>query len=441
MRTACFYPAKQRLAMASNASVAIPVDSEDESSYYDILLVGKTGTGKSTTANKLLGVDPATNSLIGRVENVRDVIKQWGRAVDENLRYFIAGGGTDSVTQNCTVFSNETSMNRILDTPGFADTSTTQRYGVLRSNLQIFRWILRAQRAHNLRFSRVLYFLPSRGPLERADGALQEEIKVMYDYFGKDVFDIMVIVATNNKKEKFQKNGFDEDDITQTKKTFMRAFEAITGERLPSCPPVVYLSFTEEDVERKIVSARVIAEEKLHFSPEYPKARTHGREGEEPPIELDPNLTQENIKTFVRKNRGKKIHFQDRCTRCAVKIVQEVLPSGEEISLQVIFENGDREEYDNSYCHPVFIPKYSRLAKFVGGIAHIVTVGSVWVIGKVIGKKAWPGFTNSDEVCPVCGRSPGSDGCSPVGQLAETDTGPIETNHSKTLDRIIEVNN
>lgn len=426
--------------MASNASVAIPVDPEDESSYYDILLVGKTGSGKSTTANKLLGVDPATNSLVGRAENVCDVIKYWGRAVDENIRYFMAGEGTDSITKKCTVLSNETSMNRILDTPGFADTSTTQRYGVLRSNLQIFRWILRAQRAHDLNFSRILYFLPNRGPLERADGALQEEVKVMYDYFGRDIFDIMVLIATNHKKDKYQRNGFDEDDIAQAKKTFKRAFETITGERLAACPPVVYLSLKEEDVESKIVSAEVIAEEKLPFSPEYPKVRTHGRDGEDPPIELDPALTQENIRTFVRRNRGKKIHFQDRCTRCAVKIIQEVLPSGEEVMLQVIFENGDVEEYDNSYCHPVFIPKYSRLVKVLGGFAHIITIGSVWAVGKALGKKTWPGFTNSDEVCPACGNSPGSLGCSPVGQPADVDGIQIETNHSKTLDRIVEDN-
>ena len=186
------------------------------------------------------------------------------------------------------------------------------------------------------------------------------------------------------------------------------------------------------------MGAQVIEEEELCFSPEFPKVRSHNGEGVEPPVQLSPHLPKEKIKALIQKNPGKILQFQDRRTRCAVKIVQEVLPSGEEIPIQIIFENGDVEEYDKSDCHPTFIPKYSRLAKFMGGVAHIVTLGTALAVEKLSGVKVWPGFTNSDEICPTCNRSPGSVGCSPVGQLAETDAGPIETNHSKTLDEIIE---
>ena len=69
---------------------------------------------------------------------------------------------------------------------------------MIKGNLQGFRWILQAQRAHDLRFSRVIYFFPIRGPPERADGHLQEEIKVMHGFFGQKIFDLMVVVVTNN---------------------------------------------------------------------------------------------------------------------------------------------------------------------------------------------------------------------------------------------------
>ena len=33
-------------------------------------------------------------------------------------------------------------------------------------------------------------------------------------------------------------------------------------------------------------------------------------------------------------------------------------------------------------CHPVVIPKYIRLTKSIGGIAHIITLGIPYKLGK-----------------------------------------------------------
>ena len=159
-------------------------------SPYDILLLGRTGMGKSTTGNKLLGISGGLNC-------------------------FETGNAGQSVTRECKLLSNEFNI-RVLDTPGFADSQLTRMYGVIKSNLHMFRSILRQQEKHDLTFSRVLYFLPCRGPLERADGTLQEEIQVIYEFLGQDVFDIMVIAATNGMKH--QMMVFDEEDNRTTQR-------------------------------------------------------------------------------------------------------------------------------------------------------------------------------------------------------------------------------
>ena len=69
--------------------------------------------------------------------------------------------------------------------------------------------------------------------------------------------------------------------------------------------------------------------------------------------------------------------------------------------------NGQREIYYESKCHPLFIPKYSTIQKFVGGIAHIATFG----VSYFAVDKPWPGFTNNDEECVNCKGPPGSNGC------------------------------
>ena len=93
---------------------------------------------------------------------------------------FPTGDRVDSVTKSCTVVSNEFTNIRVLDTPGFADSEETKKTGVLRGNLQIFRSILRFTGENGSAFRRVLYFLPQRGPMERAEGTLQEELKLIY---------------------------------------------------------------------------------------------------------------------------------------------------------------------------------------------------------------------------------------------------------------------
>ena len=185
--------------------------------------------GKSTTGNKLLG----------------------------SLRIFHTGSGIDLVTKECQLQTNTNGI-RVLDTPGFSnDNEVLREFGIFESNLQILRWIIREQKKYNLQFSRVLYFLPHRGPPERADGVLQEEIKAMHVLFGDDIFNVMVLITTSHTR--YQRD-FDQEDYDLTSKVFMKAFKTIIGKSLRKCPPILYIpnKESEDNILLKISRAEVI---------------------------------------------------------------------------------------------------------------------------------------------------------------------------------------
>ena len=410
-------------------------EDQEKSDYYDILLLGRTGMGKSTTGNKLLQRDNVVEGAAHHVQQWEDDEKQEGDTAqegagggeEEHNAIFKTGKGVNSVTRKCKVISNEVSNIRVLDTPGFADSRDTKKCGVFRGNFEMFRSILRAQDEKDLAFSRVLYFIPQRGPLERADGTIQEELKLIHGFLGDEVFKIMVLVATNKFKTSKPQEEFDDEDIESTKKAFMTALQYITKERIiDKCPPVVFLRFDESDVVSEIVRAPVLYEEPL-MKPAVIEAS------------IDLKTTQQLIDNARQRNKGKKLRFHDRCAKCSAKIIYSESPKGKFPDRVIVNEGGENEKviaYDKSKCHPILIPRYSTITKVVGGIFHILTGGMLVAAGKIRGRKFWPGFTNEDEMCANCKKAPSAEPCLEVNKTYHSKEISIDNVHSTTLDEL-----
>lgn len=388
-----------RVQVTSTSGFVVESDTAciSTTEYYDIVLIGKTGQGKSTLGNKLLDLENTNESnicLFG-LEASLDIKRRFLQANDpevtENGNEFL------SVTKRCKIMCNESSKIRVLDVPGFSDSgtlrkTTRQEVSVYKGNLQIVRWLVREQIQSQLKVRRIVYFLPVRGPLEKADGTLQEELKVLHHYFGKDVFNCLVVAATNIPKEKYQALEFDGDDFETTKRVFHSALKMATEDNEILCPPIIYLGLCDSSNQtlEKVQSASVSKESilPLRFSEEV-------------------------------------------CAQCSCKILYS-----DENSERICAVDPEKRtvSYVESKCHPGFVPKYTTVQKVAGGVAHMAVLGSALAVGHILDIPTWPGFTNSDEVCRGCKRFPGSEGCMQVGEdFTVEENVIIKVDHSNKL--------
>ena len=235
----------------------------ENAQYFNILLLGRTGYGKSTTGNKLLQAGVKTSGMT-------KVIKRWTSLCNTLLKgsseltsvqtEFAVGHEAKSCTTKCEILSS--SNVRVIDVPGFGGSERQEGLDVKQLNTQYIRWIIRIKQELEMVIHRVLYFIPHRGVLRKADGAMKEELESLQYFFGNIIFESMIMIATyDSEEEEQQARGFREKDSNDTQTTLKVMFDSMPKLKgvLPCVPPLIYLGFNDSPdlVYSKVMQAPV----------------------------------------------------------------------------------------------------------------------------------------------------------------------------------------
>ena len=330
---------------------------------YTVMLIGRTGLGKSTMGNKLLNAVTEDNP-----DGNKRIMRLWPVEETGCLNFETKPDDfVDSITKKCELLSSRENVITVLDTEGFAGSDAAD---VRLHNLKVARAIAGISEVLDLKYDRVLYFLPCRGIPERADAHLQKEIEVMWHFFGRAIFQNMVLACTLQADLQIPKYT---PNYAKIQRVVTVALERVlrrhsATDPIPPCPPVLYIPF--ETTTTPLISS-------------LKEAEVHGDNAYRPQFR------------------------KEVCTKCAGELRWR-----ESDQLLVEVSDGDNiTPACDTMCHPIFIPKYSKIKKIVGGIAHIAVLGFAKVHERRTGRRTWPGFLNTEEVCAACQKPPGSEGC------------------------------
>ena len=392
--------------------------------YFDVMICGHTGQGKSTTTDKLLIANPdgikyeANEDILPDEERKKlrcGDISMWItintelKKIDSRFKSLVFArtqskpheminmirkeeGSERTRTTDCEVFSNDTTRIRVLDVQGFFDQDSLGSCGQLspgdaqvnaaRSNIGIMRKIIRVQTILNMKFKRILFFIPVRGALERADAVLQLELKVLTHYFGMRVLKKLVLIATNPPQVSAlslaEDQVFPEDTRKGTMQYFKKCLEILfPDERNFPDFPLIYISLNEpcESILRKVQEAKV--------------------DGEDIKLELNPAT----------------------CQLCGKRVG---IVKGERVACYIHQFTEDKIPYEESLCHPKLIPDYKQRHRIAEALARIFTFGYVKSLAK---------FFNLNEICVCCQEAPDAVGCMRVGSEFEYKTEKIKVDH------------